>query len=474
MGVPIELPRLLPTARQDHFLNDANALAVSEVYFADLEEDLRAQLSVHQNALTARLACAVTALDAACVRTLLSSVGAVAQGTASPNIEPAMQVFMAIASQAGARAALDDALLALLMAPSVLFRTELGPQEVASPTQVSLTPVELSKALAYAITDAPPDQTLREHAASADLANPQVFAAELQRLLASPRGQDGAKHFLLDWLGLASYGGLEKDPNLFPEFTAQLKDALLNETEAFVDHVLSKRSGSFGDLMTLEQSFVSPEEASLYGLQAVRAPGELTVLPAGQRMGIFTQPAVLAAISDPALSGVIFRGKFVVERLLCMTLVRPEGIVIEFPDFAALGLGPDSTDRERLATVENMAVCGGCHKVMHPPGFALEHYDAIGRYRAEEKGKPIDATGKYITQAGEEIEFHSVRELAKFLAESDEARQALVQQLFHYQIKQPIRAYGEDRAKNLSTAFAESGYNIRHLVAELVASAALP
>jgi hypothetical protein len=112
--------------------------------------------------------------------------------------------------------------------------------------------------------------------------------------------------------------------------------------------------------------------------------------------------------------------------------------------------------------------------MINPLGFTLEHYDAIGRYRAEEKGKPIDATGKYITQAGQEIEFHSVRELAKFLAESDEARQALVQQLFHYQIKQPIRAYGEDRAKNLSTAFAENGYNIRQLVAELVASAALP
>lgn len=471
LGVPVELPRLLPTAREDHFLNDANALAVSEVYFADLEEDLRAQLVVHQNAVTARLTCTVTALDAACARTLLSVVGAVAQGTASPNVEPAMQVFMALTGQAGARAALDDALLALLMAPSVLFRTELGPQDVAASTQVSLTPVELSKALAYAITDAPPDQALRNHAASADLANPQVFAAELQRLLASPRGQDGAKHFLLDWLGLASFGGLEKDPNLFPEFTAQLKDALLHETETFVDHVLSKRGGSFADLMTLEQSFVGPEEATLYGLQAVNGPAELTVLPAGQRMGVFTQPAVLAAISDPALSGVIFRGKFVVERLLCMTLVRPEGLVIEFPDFAALGLGPDSTDRERLATVENMAVCGGCHKVMHPPGFALEHYDAIGRYRTEIQGKPIDASGALTFSRFTQAPFTDATQMLRTMSDSPEVHACLARQAFRYVFGRSEVPTDDPIVRETYRQFTASR-NLGALLPQLVASSA--
>jgi hypothetical protein len=485
LGVQINLARLLPTTREDHFLNDATALAVSDVSFADLEEGLRAELLTNQAAITARLGCAVAALNADCAGTLLKSVGAVAQGTATPNIAPALQVYTTLSAKAGARAALDDALLALLMSPSVLFRTELGAQggsatPVVSPTvplstlpaaTVSLTPAELSKALAFSITNAPPDETLRARAADGSLVKSDVFASELARLLASPRGQDGMKSFLIDWVGLASYGGLEKDLLVFPEFTPAVKQAMLQETTKFIDYVLGQRGGSFFDLLTLEKSFVDPAEASIYGLQATAPAGQLTTLPPGQRMGIFTQPAVLSMVSDPALSGVIYRGKFVLDRLLCLSLSPPPNIVVEFPDFAALGLGPDSTVRQRLATVENIAQCGGCHKMLNPPGFAMEHYDSIGRYRADDQGKAIDATGALTFTRFTQEPFQDATQMFKTMASSPEVRACLTRQAFRYVFGRSEGAPDDPVLSKAYQQFAPSG-NMGALVTQLVSSSA--
>ena len=112
--------------------------------------------------------------------------------------------------------------------------------------------------------------------------------------------------------------------------------------------------------------------------------------------------------------------------------------------------------------------------MINPLGFTLEHFDAVGRFRDEEKGKPIDATGRLPDRAtGETVTFTGVRELATFLAGSEETHDAFVEQLFHHLVKQPIRAYGPNRSPNLRRSFAENGYNIRKLMVEIVAPSAL-
>ena len=111
--------------------------------------------------------------------------------------------------------------------------------------------------------------------------------------------------------------------------------------------------------------------------------------------------------------------------------------------------------------------------MINPLGFTLEHYDAIGRYRDGEKGRPIDANGSYETRAGDRIEFDGVRELAAFLAASEETHTALVQQLFHYLVKQPIRAFGPRKLAELRRSFAANQYSIRQLMVEIIAESAL-
>ena len=117
--------------------------------------------------------------------------------------------------------------------------------------------------------------------------------------------------------------------------------------------------------------------------------------------------------------------------------------------------------------------CMSCHSVINPLGFALERYDAVGRYRQEENGKAIDAKGLYKTRTGEDAAFDGVRQLADFLSQSEEVHDAFVQQVFQHLVKQPVRAFGADMQDKLRDDFASNGYNIQHLLVEIVAESAL-
>jgi hypothetical protein len=110
---------------------------------------------------------------------------------------------------------------------------------------------------------------------------------------------------------------------------------------------------------------------------------------------------------------------------------------------------------------------------MNPLGFALEHFDAVGRYREKERDKPVDVSGSYETRTGELVKFTGARELATFLARSEEVQTAFVEQMFHYLVKQPTRAYDFNRPEELRKSFAENRFNIRKLMVEIAVTAAL-
>jgi hypothetical protein len=98
--------------------------------------------------------------------------------------------------------------------------------------------------------------------------------------------------------------------------------------------------------------------------------------------------------------------------------------------------------------------CMTCHSIINPLGFALEHFDAVGKYRQTEHDKPVDSTGSYQTIDGEEVTFNGARELAEFVAQSPEAHAAFTEQLFHHLVQQPVRAYGPDTLDRLRESFS--------------------
>jgi hypothetical protein len=168
-------------------------------------------------------------------------------------------------------------------------------------------------------------------------------------------------------------------------------------------------------------------------------------------------------------SSPIHRGVFLVRGVLGRAL-KPPPIAVAPADE---GVNPNLTTRERVALQTQAEVCQNCHALINPLGFALENYDAVGRFRAAERDKPIDATGFYRTLRGEEIQFHGARELAEFLAHSDEVHRSFVEQLFHQVVKQPAGAYGDDRLETLKAAFVASDFNMQKLLVEILKASAL-
>jgi hypothetical protein len=139
----------------------------------------------------------------------------------------------------------------------------------------------------------------------------------------------------------------------------------------------------------------------------------------------------------------------------------------------AADLHPDLTTRERVTLQTEPKACRSCHQLINPLGFTLEHFDAVGRYRKKEKGKPIDASGAYELLDGGQQTIDGARELAEFLADCEEVHRAFVLQLFHHLVKQPLLAYGPETGSDLQTTFRNKKFNVRKLVAEIAATASL-
>jgi hypothetical protein len=186
------------------------------------------------------------------------------------------------------------------------------------------------------------------------------------------------------------------------------------------------------------------------------------------RSGVLTHPYLLAGFAYTSSTSPIHRGVFIARNILGRTLRPPPEAVAPF----AADLHPELTTRDRVALQTQAESCQSCHSMINPLGFTLEQFDPVGRFRAMELGKPVNPVGKYINRNGDEVSFASVRDIASFLANSEESHSAFTEQLFHHLIKQPIRAYSPEMSKKLKASFAERDFDIQRLIVDIVTSAA--
>ncbi|MBU6174116.1 MAG: DUF1588 domain-containing protein [Planctomycetes bacterium] len=136
-------------------------------------------------------------------------------------------------------------------------------------------------------------------------------------------------------------------------------------------------------------------------------------------------------------------------------------------------LHPDLTTRERVALQTSPENCQACHSKINSLGFALENYDAVGRFRDKERNKPIDPTGSYRSRRDELVEFRQTADLASYLANSPDSHRAFVTRIFQHFVKQPPDAFGSRTLQDLTDKFVKSGYNIRELIVEIAVVASL-
>ena len=329
---------------------------------------------------------------------------------------------------------------------------------------------EVASRLSFGLWDSLPDEQLWQAAAAGKLRTPAEVAAQAERMLADQRARSKLRRFFHHWLQVDRVESISKDQELFPGFDDAIVSDLRTSLDLFLEDVAWGEADDFRRLLLTEQIYLNPRLAEFYGVETPSGDGFQKVsLDPAQRSGVLTHPYLLANFAYHKSSSPIHRGVFLVRSVLGRSLKPPPIAVTPLDE----GLDPEMTTRERVALQTNPAACQTCHNMINPLGFTLENYDAVGRYRGEEKGKAIDASGWYVGLTGAKTEFHGARGLAEFLAGSEETRRSFVEQLFHHVVKQPVAAYGPQQLEDLENAFAAADYRIRRLLVEIVKTTAL-
>ena len=286
---------------------------------------------------------------------------------------------------------IQRALEMMLVDPEFLFRIERDPAGVPAATVYRLSDIELASRLSFFLWSSAPDDELLDVAAEGRLSDPAMLEHQVRRMLADPRSSVLVTSFAAQWLHLRRMGSVTPDVNAFPEFDDNLREAFVRETELFLEHQF-RADRSVVDLLSADYTFVNERLARHYGLPNVYGSRFRRVtLDDERRRGLLGHGSILTVTSLATRTSPVVRGKWVLENVLGTPPPPPP------PDVPAL---PESTQqetptsmRERMEAHRANPVCASCHTRMDPIGFALEHFDAVGRWRDTEGGMPIDTSG---------------------------------------------------------------------------------
>ena len=372
-----------------------------------------------------------------------------------------------------AETAVKRVVLMVLKSPQFLYR-EIGSDAQAGASKTQPRPPEESKANGYAeacrlsfgLWDSLPDRELLEAAAAGRLVTRDQVMHQAERMLPDSRTRAKIREFLLEWLKVNPAPDLTKPKELYPEFDKQMASDLRVSLELFLDDVVWSESSDWRQLFLADYLYLNGRLAKFYGAKLpADAPFQKLVLPGRPAAGLLSHPYLMATFAYTATTSPIHRGVFLSRNVLGVPLRPPPEA---FTPLAA-ELHPELTTRERVALQTKPQQCQSCHEVINPLGFTLENFDAVGRYRDQEKGRPIDATGAFETRTGEQVKFTGVHDLAKFLAGSQDAQNAFIERLFHCLVKQPVRAFGPRTRTELRNFFVKNQYSIRKLMVEMMA-----
>jgi hypothetical protein len=357
----------------------------------------------------------------------------------------------------------------MLQSPFFLYHHDLGSAGTPQPGVVPLTAYELASRISYFILNSMPDAELFAAAAAGMLGDDAALTMQAQRLLASPKAGATIGSFHRQWLDLEDLASQTKDQALFPQYGADLANAMLEETGLFADYVVRGGDGLLGTLLTSNLAF---PQGGLFAVYGVAQPpgfsvGSPVALDAGQRAGILTQAAFLTKWSHNNQTSPVHRGKLVRLNLLCGFIGSPPPNVNTTPPPPTAA----TSTRARFAQHEADPVCASCHVLMDPIGLGFEHYDPIGAYRDVDGLGAVDATGN-IVQAGPDLEgtFDGALELAGKLAQSTEVRNCVANQWFRFSMGRMESTDDSCSVSALHDAFRASGGNIRDLIVRIILS----
>ncbi|PHQ32540.1 hypothetical protein CEE69_24980 [Rhodopirellula bahusiensis] len=314
------------------------------------------------------------------------------------------------------------------------------------------------------------------------LKNERSIRQAAERMLDDARTRVKLKQMLYHWMELGPEDDLRKDDEKYPGFSEELIADLRSSLDRFLDETVWSETSDFRQLLGADWAFTNQRLTEFYGdaWKPAETDGEKaddkrgsdewtqTIREPNIHVGVLTHPLVMARLSYHAATSPIHRGVFLIRHVMGRTLRPPnEAFSPLSPD-----LHPDLTTRERVALQTSPESCQICHSRINPLGFALEHFDAVGRFRDKDMNKKVNAAGSYLTRDDERINFEGARGLAEVAIANPDTHRAFVTRMFQYFVKQPVASYGAHRLDELTESFRQSDFNIKKLLVDIAVIAA--
>jgi hypothetical protein len=410
---------------------------------------------------------ASSADEVACARRILRSLvqRAFRRAPTDADVDELLPFYESGRAEGSFDSGIQLALERLLVSPQFLYRIEREHGAPGVPTPVS--DVELASRLSFFLWSSIPDDELLQAAIDGRLRDSGGLTAQVQRMLADPRSESMVTNFAAQWLFLRDVVAKEPDIFLFPDHDVSLMHALERETELFVDSVL-RGGGSVVELLTARHTFLNERLAKHYGVPNIQGSyfRRVELGADGRRSGLLGQGSILTVTSYSTRTSPVLRGKYVLDNLLASPPPPPP------PDVPALATEDEAGGAPltmRAAMVKHRAnpVCASCHAQMDPIGFALEHFDAVGRWRDDDAGKAIDTVSEL--KDGRTIDgLAGVQSL--LLDKPDLFVSALTEKLLMYALGRNVQYYDAPAVRAIVRQAAESHYSFGAIVAGVVES----
>jgi hypothetical protein len=358
---------------------------------------------------------------------------------------------------------IEAAASAFLQSPNFLYLAELAEPDPENAKRQRFNAYEMASRLAYFLGGDAPDDALLQAAASGKLLTSDDLAEQAMRMLEGEPAHTAVRRFWNNLLALENLDNLSRPTQVFPQFTPSLGQALKSETERVIDDLVFTRDADYRSLFDQTETFVNKELAALYGVKAPLGDAFSRVsLPASShRAGLLGHAGVLAARDHSDGTSPTRRGLFLLTRLLCQSLplMPPANLQIPQPPSGLI------TARQRLEEHTENPVCAACHAITDPVGLSLEHFDALGVYREDDRGLQIDDTGQI-----DGNDYHGEIELGALLHAHPALGPCLIQSLYGVAVGHLATELDRDTFADLVQHFDQSGARVRALLLRIVSS----
>ncbi len=373
-------------------------------------------------------------------------------------------VAMAKANGQSTEQGIQLALQAMLVSPHFLFRIEHDANPLDAAKAHAVTDLELASRLSYFLWSSMPDQELLALAEAGKLRAADTLDAQVKRMLADSRSSALADNFAGQWLELRNLDVVKPDPQKFPDWSPELRDAMKQETRLFFDSML-RENRPLGEFLDARYTFLNERLAKHYGIAGVQGPDFRKVeLATPQRGGILSHASVLTVSSYPTRTSVVIRGKYILNNILGSPPPPPPPDV---PPLDEAAVGASASLRQQMEKHRADAMCASCHNKMDPLGFGLENYDGIGKWRTMDGKFSVDSSGALPNGNT----FSTPGEMRTVLkSQLPQFSRCLVEKLLTYSLGRGLGSYDRRTLDEIDRKLAANGYGFQRLIYEIVRS----